>query len=106
GKLAGREIGEFPQLGLAMVGAALAGNIGTAVRHRQMLALTEIFHELRGQIAGHWSFRSRPHFYSVDGSRNVGRPSIMVAGSRTVIDPKYDSRAKRAGRRSPKRFDR
>jgi hypothetical protein len=62
GELAGRKIGELPQLGLTTVGAALAGNFGTAVDQRQMFCLTQIFHELRGQIAGHWSFRSRRIF--------------------------------------------
>ena len=42
-----------------IAGASLAGAIVVAFDRRQMLALTQIFHEPRGQVAGHLSFRSR-----------------------------------------------
>jgi hypothetical protein len=45
-----------------------------------MFVFTQMFHELRRQVSGHSSFQSRPG----------------VSGNRKVIDPKCDSRTKRA----------
>ena len=59
GEFAGRQLGQFPQLRLPLIGTTLRGSRALPVGIRQMLALTEILHELRGQIAGHPSFRSR-----------------------------------------------
>ena len=38
---------------------ALPCDIIASIRTRQMFALTQMFHELQGQVAGHSSFRSR-----------------------------------------------
>src|SRR5260370_13720870 len=54
GELRGRQVGEFPQLGLTMVPATFAASI----HRRQTLASAKIFHELRGQVGRHASVRS------------------------------------------------
>src|ERR1700730_10908343 len=57
-ELANREIGEFPKLGQTTIGAALPGSLIASVDRHQMIASTEIFHELHGQVAGHSLFPS------------------------------------------------
>jgi hypothetical protein len=67
-ELAGRQVGKLPELGLTAIGSTLLGSIVTVVHLRQMVALTQMLHELRRQVGGHSSFQSRRFF--VIGSVN------------------------------------
>jgi hypothetical protein len=70
-----------------ILGSAPASGIGTTIDRRQMFALTQIFHELRGQIAGHLCFRSRRFFcHRSTGYRtSSGRRSQSAATERLLI---------------------
>jgi hypothetical protein len=57
-----------------------------------MFALTQMFHELQGHVAGHSSFRSR--VFEGRSAAHVDRQS-----STALIDPKCDTCTKRATRK-------
>src|SRR5271168_1740627 len=94
-KFVGREVRKLPELGLAMIDAAWSGSIASCCGRRQMLALTQIFYELRGHVAGHSSFRSR-EFWTQPARHGPSRRRCAVASNRDVIDLNYDSCTKRS----------
>jgi hypothetical protein len=109
-KLAGGQVGKLPELGPAEVRVSLPGGVIAAVNRRQTLATTEIFHELRGQVGGHSSFRSRSllnrQFLRKKNGRRIRKAreaSTNVTSDRLVIDPKCDTCTKRRAWRAYKK---
>jgi hypothetical protein len=116
-ELAGRQIGQFPQLGLTDVRPAPRGWVTAPVNRRQALASAEIFHELRGQIGGHSSVRSpslsRRSLFKTESWQKksagelgdaAGRQPQLPATGRLLIRSMTPVRSKARSRR-PKRFN-
>ena len=94
GELAGRQIGEFPQLDMTAIGSDLAGGIVTAVDTSSNVCLDADIP--RTARTGRWPFVFPFAPFFRIGRRIADHRPRSLAGNRTVIDPKYDTCTKRA----------
>jgi hypothetical protein len=73
GEIAGREVRELPKLAMRTLGPALLRALAVARGLRQVIVLTEMFHELQGIVAGHLSFPVAPFLLRpINGARRIG----------------------------------
>jgi hypothetical protein len=73
GELAGRKVGEFPELASPAIGSALLRAI--AGRGDQMIVVMEMFHEPQRLVAGHCRSNRAALVSAIGGSRDIGPPS-------------------------------